>query len=126
MDDHRKFSRVQEKAAVSVRVLTSPEVPDLENKVFPFHSVNISLGGVMLWVDIPVPVGSYIELLIDFDHPSDQFWHKGNVVWVEDDVGTTNWHYIGIKFTMLTNAQFYTWQEEISRLLELRMNNVED
>ncbi len=78
----------------------------------------------MLWVDIPVPVGSYIELLIDLKHPSDQFWHKGNVVWVEDDVGTTNWHHIGIKFTMLTNAQFYAWQEEMSRLLGI--SNVED
>jgi len=124
MDEQRKSPRVQEKADVSVRVLTSPEVPDLEGKVFPFHSVNISLGGVMLWVDIPVPVGSYIELLIDLKHASNQFWHMGNVVWVEDDVGTINGHYIGIKFTMLTNAQFYAWQEEMSRLLG--MSNVED
>ena len=118
MDDHRKFSRAQEKADVSVRVQSSPEASELEDRVFSCRSFDVSLGGIMLWVDIPVPVGSLLELEIVFNHSSDRYWHVGNVVWVGEVEGSPYRYHIGIRFDTVENLQFSSWQSAVSKLLE--------
>ena len=138
MDDHRKFPRVQEEADVTVCIQSSPEALDLEGRIFscnsydvslggvmlvvdipvPVGSLDVTLGGVMLVVDIPVPVGSLLELEIVFNHSSERYWHIGNVVWVGEVEGSPDWYHIGIRFDTAKNPQFSSWQSAVSKLIE--------
>jgi hypothetical protein len=110
MQERRNHPRAQEKADVTVRVQSSPDARDLEGRVFSCHSIDVSLRGLKLWVNIPVPIGAILELEIVFDHLSTRFQHMGNVVWLWTDEGLTDWHNIGIKFNTSANPQFDSWR----------------
>ncbi len=56
MHEHRRDPRIEEHADVSVKVQSAPEAQDLEGRIFPFHSEDVSLSGLRLDVYIPVPI----------------------------------------------------------------------
>lgn len=123
MNERRKFQRVLEEVEVTITVQSSPEAPDMEGKVFPFKSVDISLGGLKLWVDIPVPIGASLELDIVFDHTPEKYRHTGNVAWVWVGEGLIEWHNIGIEFDELESPQFEAWESAVLVLLEMKQSD---
>jgi hypothetical protein len=118
MQERRKHPRIQEKADVTVRIQSSPDAQNLEGRIFSCHSIDISLRGLKLWVNIPVPIGALLELEIVFNNLSTRFQHVGNVVWTWADEGLTDWYNIGIHFNTLANPQFDSWGSAVLKLLE--------
>jgi hypothetical protein len=123
MQERRSHPRVQQAAIVTVIVQSAPETPDLEGKVFPCRLKDVSLGGIKLWVDVPVPIGALLELEIVFNHSPERYHHTGNVVWVWEGEGLTDWQNVGIKFNISAYQQFNIWESAISRLLETNRTN---
>ena len=116
MHERRNHPRLQKAAVVTVIVRSAPEATDLEGRIFPCRLQDVSLGGVKLWVDIPVPVGVLVELEIVFGHSSEIYQHAGTVVWVWGGEGLTEWHNIGIRFNTLSSLQFSSWESVLSEL----------
>jgi len=123
MQERRNSPRVQQAAIVTVIVQSAPESPDLEGKVFPCRLTDVSLGGVKLWVDDPIPVGALLELEIVLNNTSERYHHTGYVAWVWDGEGLTDWHNVGIKFNMSAYQQFNIWESVITGLLETNKTN---
>jgi hypothetical protein len=117
MEERRNHPRAQEKADVTVRVQSSPEAPELEGTEFSCESSDVSLSGVMLWIDIPIRVGAFLELEIFFNDSTERYLHTGNVVWVNEGIEFPGYH-TGIRFSIINNPQFSSWQETISKLLD--------
>lgn len=117
MEERRNYPRAQEIADVTVRVQSSPEATELEGTEFSCQSSDVSLEGVMLWIDIPLRIGSFLELVIIFNDSTEKYWHTGNVVWVNEGIEFPGYH-TGIKFDTIDNPQFSSWQERISKLLD--------
>ena len=119
MHENRCDTRIEEHADVYVKIQPSPEVRELEGKVFPFRSEDVSLSGLRLDVDIPVPVGALLELEIKLHSSSMKYRHMGNVVWtdsIEDDAEQGYWHDLGISFNTQSNAQYDSWATAVSNL----------
>ncbi|MFQ5661590.1 MAG: PilZ domain-containing protein [Gammaproteobacteria bacterium] len=122
MSNRRKQTRAPEKADVTVKVLSATEATELEGKVFPFHSKDISLGGLQLHVNVPVPVGARLELEITLENSPEVYRHTGNVMWDDEWSGGGDEnkarHKIGVQFNTLDNLQFNAWREAIKILLD--------
>ena len=120
MYEHRNDPRVEEHADVYVKVQSAPEIRDLEGKVFPFHSEDVSMYGLRLDVDIPVPIGALLELEIKLHNSSMKYRHIGNVVWADamadDDAEQGYWHDMGISLQAQSNPQFDSWCTAVSNL----------
>lgn len=122
MSERRQTSRAEEKLDITVKVESAPEVRELEGKIFHTSSIDISLGGLQLIVDVPVPVGAQLELKVIFDYSSQNYWHKGIVMWedewLSDNMIEKSLYKIGVQFNTLDNPQFHSWRAAISELFE--------
>src|SRR3989338_6130912 len=120
MPDLRQNPRIPENADVSVRIESSPEARNLEGRVFISNSIDISLGGLQMTVEFPVPVDAALELKVTFHSSSRTYWHKGTVIW-DDELGSRGkeqkMHRVGVEFNTLDNPQFFAWRAAISELL---------
>ena len=120
MREHRVTTRIEEHTDVSVKFQSSPEERSLEGKVYPFHSLDVSLHGVRLEVDIPVPIGALLELEIRLHNTRKRYRHVGDVVWADaiydDDMEDSNLHDVGIRFHTNTNPQFDSWTRAVAAL----------
>ena len=88
MKEHRRDPRAEEYADVSIKIQSAPEARGLEGKVFRSYSEDVSLCGMRLDVDMPVPIGALLELDIVLHNSPKKYHHLGNVVWadvVDDD-----------------------------------------
>ncbi len=117
---HRRNPRKEEHTDVSVKIRSAPEARGLEGKVFRSYSKNVSLCGMRLDVDIPVPIGALLELEIMLRNSSMKYRYLGNVVWADavddDNLEHDCWHKIGISFHTQANPQFDSWATAISNL----------
>ena len=120
MYEHRCDPRIEEHADVSVKIQSAPQARGLEGRVFPFHTEDVSLSGLRLDVDIPVPIGALLELEIMLHNSSMKYRHIGNVVWTngidDDDLEDDSWHEMGIKLHTQSNPQFDSWATAVSNL----------
>ena len=120
MSEHRRNPRIDEHADVAIRIRTAPEAQGLVGKVFPSHSEDVSLSGMRLDVDIPVPIGALLELDVVLHNSPKKFKHLGNVVWanvVDDDNLESGCGYeMGIMFHLVSNPQFDSWISAVSDL----------
>ena len=120
MNEHRRDPRIKEHADVSVKIQSAPEVRDIEGRVFPFHSEDVSLHGIKMSVDIPVPIGVLLELEIMLHNSSMKYRFLGSVVWADavddDNLEHDCWHKIGISLHTQANPQFDSWATSISNL----------
>ncbi len=119
MHEHRSDRRIEEHADVSIKVQSAPQARDLEGRVFPFHSEDISVYGLRLGVDIPVPIGSLLELEIVLDSSSMKYRHLANVIWadaVSEDLEHGCRHDMGVRLQTQSNPQFDSWATAVANL----------
>jgi len=112
--------RISERTDVSVKFQSSPLARSLEGRVYPFHSLDVSLHGVRLEVDVPVPIGALLELEIRLHNTRKKYRHLGDVVWADaidnDDLEQSNLQEVGIRFHTRSNPQFDSWAKAVSTL----------
>ena len=120
MNDHRSDPRIAEHADVKVKFQSSPVARDLEGRVYPSHSLDISLHGMRLELNYPVPIGALLELEVQLQSSPTRYRHLGDVIWafeVEDEDEPDNRvHDIGIRFHANANPQFSSWASALSQL----------
>ena len=112
MQEQRIDPRIRRFADVLVKFQSSPMTRQLEGKAYPSHSLDVSLHGMRLEVDAPVPVGALLELEVRLSPRSGKYRHVGNVVWsdaIDDDD-------VGIRFHTHSNPQFSSWAQAVSTL----------
>ena len=114
MNNHRKSPRVQEKANVKVRIKSSPDAPELEDRVFYCHSSDVSFGGLQLLIDTNIPIDALLVLEIVFIHTSERFWQTGNVAWcdecVDESLEQGNWYNIEIRVDLKAEGNVKKYQ----------------
>jgi hypothetical protein len=123
MQEQRIDPRIRRFADVLVKFQSSPMTRQLEGRAYPSHSLDVSLHGMRLEVDAPVPVGALLELEVRLSPRSGRYRHVGNVVWsdaIDDDDGDAEMpgslHDVGIRFHTHSNPQFSSWAQAVSSL----------
>ncbi len=121
MQEYRNDPRVQEDADVIVKIQSSPGAHELEGRVIPCHSTDVSTSGMQLSVETDAPVGTLLELEIMFSQTQHKFRHMGNVVWNREAKNDSRFNdrnrHIGIRFDTASNPQFQSWRSQVADLL---------
>jgi hypothetical protein len=121
MVEQRKSPHIQEKADVTVTVQSSPEAPELEDRVFSCYSSDVSLEGIKMRIDTDIPCDAILVLEIFFSNSPERHLQMGYVIWCDGCVEESlegDWYNIGIRFDQVTNPKFSPWREAVSLLIE--------
>jgi Tfp pilus assembly protein PilZ len=113
--DRRDSPRIPDNSSVAVTVISAPAAPELEGQTFFCIAANISEGGLMIRVGIPVPHGSTIEMRVAFQQPVRSFDIVGKVAWVDPHGIAGRGFHIGIEFVSGKGRDLEVWREVVNR-----------
>lgn len=116
MTEHRRHPRLFEKVETRVRIQSAPGLPDLEGREFDCSSGDISLGGVRLNLEHPVPAWSLVELEIALSDPPAKYRFTGTTVWMEQPKTGGKACQIGIKLKISDNPMTESWKKALDKL----------
>lgn len=114
--DGRAHARVASSGSVVVTVLSSPDVPELRNKVFFCSTRDLSVGGLRLRMQVPVPPASILGLLVAMSDPIGAFRHIGRVAWTRRLPEGAAFA-VGVEFTDTPRATRMAWRDAVGRRL---------
>ena len=110
MPERRARARLQGSYRVAVTILTAPEAPRLVDDTFFCSTEDLSSGGLRIYTDRSVPVGTHLKLRIVFGWSYWEFSHTGRVVWVDEkQKGRT--YQLGVEFTNPPGAAQTAWAD---------------
>ena len=124
MKERRRHPRLKEETTVEVTILSAPDVPALENRSFTCSTLDMSLYGMRLSLDQPVPVGETLELRLASRNPTGTFWHIGRVMWSKQSERDKARHLIGLQFTKTPEATLVEWEKSLRAKLVRAGNHV--
>jgi hypothetical protein len=113
--DRRDSPRIPDSSSVAVTVLAAPAAPELEGQTFICIAANISEGGLLMRVGVPVPQKSSVELRVAFTHPIRSFDLIGRVAWVDPHGVPGRGFQIGIEFTSGRGRDLESWREIVNQ-----------
>jgi Tfp pilus assembly protein PilZ len=116
MNENRREPRSEEQADVSVKIASAPDVQNLEGKIFKSQSEDVSLGGMKLNIDTPIPVGAHLDLEVILNNTPEKFQLSANVVWADSTDLEATGHDMGVILNIESNSQFESWSNAISNL----------
>jgi hypothetical protein len=118
--DRRGHPRVDAAADVEIVIDSAPGVAELEGKSLLCSTGDISLRGVRLLTEVPLPVNSYLKLRIRLPRQTERYRQAGKVVWcrpLRDPAGGAA-HHAGIEFSLTASPDFDAWRVGLLRLFE--------
>ena len=119
MKERRRHPRVSSESKVAVKVLASPEAPDLQNRTFFCTTADISQSGLRFCADTPVTVDTTLELRVSFARPLRAFVHVGQTVWVRAEPnGEKHRYIIGVTFTKTATTTRIEWKSLLAGMRE--------
>lgn len=113
--DRRQSPRIPDNSSAAVTILSSPAAPELEGQTFFCLAANISEGGLMIRVGVPVPQSSIIEARVAFKQPIRSFNLVGRVAWVDPHGMPGRGFSLGIEFTSGKGRDMEAWREIVSK-----------
>ncbi len=116
MNESRREPRSQEQADVSVKIESAPDAQNLEGKIYQSQSEDVSLSGMKLNLDSPVPVGAQLDLEVILSNSQERFNLSANVVWADSTDLEATGHDMGVILNIESNTQQETWSSAISNL----------
>lgn len=117
MNEHRREPRTEEQADVSIWVRTAPEAEDLEGRIFPSQSEDVSMNGMKLSVDVPIPVDAILDLEVMLSNSSIKYEMVANVVWSgEENQEQGSDLEMGVILNIQSNSQLALWNAAVSDL----------
>jgi len=111
MQERRAKPRLQEEHRAEVKILSSPDKPELELRRFACKTTDISATGLRLVLPVPLSVGSRLEIQVTMEHPPRIFWHVGRVVWAKPVAPDSSTYMIGIQFTETPEETLHLWED---------------
>lgn len=118
MKDRRKHPRWQVERSLRIRILRAARADALAGQVFWCTSRDISLEGIRLCCEKPIPVGTLLELSIIVDDLPSEFLQEGRVQWsrrVDREPG----YEFGVAFSARSAHTPKAWRIYVEKLLPL-------
>jgi PilZ domain len=117
MNEHRREPRIEEQADVSICIRTAPDAIDLEGKVFPSQSEDISMNGMKLSIDALVPIGAILNLEVMLRNSPIKYEMIANVVWADEEhIEDKAELEMGVILNIQSNSQLALWNAAVSDL----------
>lgn len=115
MSEHRRETRIEEHADVSVRIQSAPDAQALVGKIFQSQSEDISISGMKLSLDSHVPVGALLNLEVMLNNSEIKYELVAKVVWA-DSADDGSEREMGVILNIESNPEVDAWNTAISSL----------
>lgn len=118
--EQRRQPRIDERADAKIRIQSAPGSPDLEGRVINCSALDLSVTGIRLTLDAPVPEWSLLELEITLKKFPTNYWFTGTTVWTlakhGERSGAEKHYQIGVRFDIANNPMAESWRKALKGL----------
>jgi hypothetical protein len=116
MRDNRKHTRYPTELNVNVQVLSAPGQSGLHDREMTCRTRDVSAMGMRLTFPFMVPIGTVLELSLDFEDLPQPFLHRGHVCWVLADEEGDGFQ-LGIEFSLTSEHTRQAWRVYLEKVL---------
>lgn len=109
--ERRRDPRTNAATHIHVKIQSAPGAHELEGRTIPTKSMDISIGGLCMKLELPLPAQSFLELQITFLDTSERFLLGGSVIWNDPKS-----HIVGIQFNLANYPRLDAWKHAFARL----------
>ena len=112
--ERRTETRVEEEATIFLELMSEDDSGS-EPTIIICHSVDLSANGIQVQIDMKVPIGSILRLVVDLDQESDPIYLVGEVRWVSEK---DDHYFVGFELYDAENTNIIGWKNIIANLLD--------
>lgn len=109
-EERRRDPRCNIATPLQVKVQSAPGAHELEGRIIPTKSVDISISGLCMKLEFPLPAQSLLELQITFPDTSERFLLTGSVIWNDPKM-----HIVGIQFHLANYPRLDAWKQSFAQ-----------
>jgi len=110
-EERRREPRINAATHIHVKIQSAPGAHELEGRTIPTKSTDISIGGLCMKLEFPLPAHSFLELQITFLDTTERFLLTGSVMWTDPKT-----HIVGIQFNLANSPRLDAWKQAFARL----------
>jgi len=113
--DRRKHRRINVEQAIYVEVVTPGSRSEADNIIIRCETVDISIGGLRIWVPASIAKGSTLNIAVPMDDWEDNLVLVGEAIWVgEADSKAGYW--VGLELEDTSREDMVKWFKVVHRL----------
>lgn len=128
MENRRADLRIPESLRVTLTIESAPDDPGIEGRSFECRSSDVSLRGVRLASESPLPANTKVRVAVVLAGDDRTYRHQGRIVWCRPQPADApeggEGHYIGIEFNLSASPELDTWRAAILRMFERGLHRV--
>lgn len=107
-EDRRKHPRFEVEKAIYVEVINRNSRSEADNIIIRCNTLDISVGGLRIWVPDPVPQGCAVNIAVPADEWKENLELVGKVMWVKEaDDGKGFW--VGLELEDTSHENMERW-----------------
>lgn len=115
-DSQRLEPRILKEITVFVETYSSPSGGDDVPNIVISKTLDLSANGVQVVMDYPIPVGSILQLGVDFGGETRRFHLIGEVRWVRK-TDSNRYFLVGFQFLDSDDCHIEEWKLKVATLL---------
>lgn len=116
MEEKRQFTRFKDNLDIKYNIFSAPKDQPLDQDWEGESSIlDISKGGILFKYDIPIPVGSFMEVEIHVPETDMPLYLKGKVIRVEE-IALNKEYEIGFIFSNIFENDLKLLEKHLSKL----------
>ncbi len=113
--DRRKYQRIEVVKAIFIEVVSKRSRSESENTIIRCETVDVSVGGLRIYVTQPIAQGSQLNIAVPMDDWKENLELAGKAVWVKPvDTGKGFW--VGLELRDTNRENMDKWFKVVHTL----------
>ena len=114
-NNRRKHPRFSVKKVIYLEVVSRDSRSEADNTIFLCNTLDISMGGLRVWVQDPVAEGSKVNIAVPEDEWKENLELAGQVMWSKK-AGDKPGFWLGLELDDTTRENMEQWFKVVQRL----------
>ena len=113
--DRRKHQRITVERAIYVEVVRRGSRSEADNTIIRCETVDISVGGLRIWVPESIAKGSILNIAVPMDDWKENLELVGEAMWVKE-ADNKEGYWVGLKLEDTVREDMAKWFKAVYRL----------
>ncbi|MEM8564186.1 MAG: PilZ domain-containing protein [Pseudomonadota bacterium] len=113
--NRRKHPRFEVEKAIYLEVVNKNSRSEAQNTIFLCNTLDISVGGLRIWVQDPVPEGSRVNIAVPEEEWKENLELAGKVMWSKPADGKPG-YWLGLELEDTTHENMTRWFKVVQKL----------
>ena len=113
--ERRKHPRVDVSWAIYIEVVSRGNRSEAHNTIVRCETVDVSVGGLRVWVPEPIAQGSKLNIAVPMDEWKENLELAGKVMWARE-AGDQAGYWLGLELEDSSHDDMRKWYEAVQHL----------